>query len=398
MHDFAPAPVPVRASARLRFESVDVLRGLAIVIMALDHVREYLGLVRGMDATNMPPAYFFTRLITHLCAPTFCFLAGTSAFLVMSSGRRTVSQLSRFLLARGAWLLVAEVTIIGFGWFFNLTYPLSFGFGLQVIWVLGASMIALAGLVRLPLGVIAAIGIAMVAGHNLFDGIQPSDLGPWANVWYVLHVQGRFQLGPIYVFIVYPLIPWVGVMALGYVFGTLLTQPDAARRRRTLIALGLTLTLAFVVVRAINGYGDPVRWTTHETMLATVIAFLNVSKYPPSLLFLLMTLGPALLLLAWFERWTGVVGQFFATIGRVPFFFYVLHIYLIHALTVACGVLQGFPASSMMDFAFLLPPAFGYSLPAVYAIWIGVVLALYPACRWFAAVKARHRHPVLSYL
>jgi uncharacterized membrane protein len=413
----SPAASP--AAAPLRIESVDILRGLVIALMALDHVREYFSIVRGLDLAQVSLAYFLTRWVTHFCAPTFCFLAGASAYL-SRGGRRTPAQLSRFLLTRGLWLVLAEVTIVNAGWFFNASYPFGFGFGLQVIWALGASMIVLAGLVRLPLWISAAAGIAMVAGHNLFDAVRPADLGAWANVWQLLHVQGPFALGPFTVFVAYPLVPWIGVMALGYAFGSLLTRAPSSSSRVTTVTnvasvtsitraprfpialglgLGLALTLAFVVLRAINGYGDPSRWSTQAGLTETVISFLNTSKYPPSLLYLLMTLGPAIAALAVLDRWKGPVARAFADFGRVPFFFYVVHLYVIHAAAVAAGWLQGFPPAAMMDFCFFLPKAYGFSLPVVYAIWIALVLALYPLCRWFAGVKARHRDQVwLSYL
>ena len=203
------------------------------------------------------------------------------------------------------------------------------------------------------------------------------------------------------VFVLYPLIPWVGVMALGYAFGALLSRSlarPAAERQRLLLSIGLALTAAFIVIRALNGYGEPKPWDARGDALGTIVSFLDATKYPPSLVYLLMTLGPSIALLAWMERWKGAAVSFLATFGRVPFFFYVVHIYVIHTATVGAGWLQGFPVSAMLDFCLFLPKEFGFSLPVVYLLWAGLVLLMYPICRWFASVKANHRHPLLSYL
>jgi uncharacterized membrane protein len=386
------APPP----ARLRVESVDILRGIIIVLMALDHVREYFCIVRGLDAPLTSWPYFFTRWATHFCAPTFFLLAGTSAYLSLG-GRRTKGELSRFLATRGLWLIVAEVTIVSFGWCFNLRYPWESGCGLQVIWALGAAMIALAALVWLPIGLIAGIGVLLVTSHNLFDAVQPNDLGAWSRVWYALHAQGMIHVGAFNLFIAYPLIPWVGVMALGYAFGVVFTLPSDDRRR-AMLELGLAIGLLFIIVRAVNEYGDPHPWSPQPTALGTVLSFLNTSKYPPSLCYLLMTLGPAIAALGCLDRADGPVPRAFASFGRVPFFFYVVHIYVIHALSVATGWLQGFSLSAMLDGFFSLPVGFGVPLGGVYAIWLAVVVALYPLCRWFAQVKARSHRAWLSYL
>ena len=377
-----------------RLHSVDLLRGLVIVLMALDHARDFLGLVRGVDTTQMSWPYFLTRWVTHFCAPTFVFLAGTSVFLSLRR-RGSIRAQSAHLVRRGLWLIVAELTIVSFGWFFHTQYPWTGGWGLQVIGVIGVSMIVLAGLVRLPLWVSVVTGLAMAAGHNLLDGIQPAELGPWASLWQVLHVQGPTHIGPIRIFVAYPLVPWIGVMALGYSFGAVLALPSETRRRRSL-ALGLTAATAFVALRLINVYGDPNPWSAASAL--GVLSFLDTTKYPPSLLFLLMTLGPAITVLALAERWLGPLARGLSTFGRVPFFFYVVHVYVFHALAVLVGWLQGFPPRAMFDLFLFLPKGYGLPLPVVYAAWIGLVLAHYPLCRWFAGIKARHRWPWLSYL
>jgi len=384
-------------AGRVRLDSVDLLRGLVIVIMALDHARDYFTEVRfdATDLTQTTAALFLTRWITHFCAPVFVFLAGTSAYLYASRGRSR-GEVSRFLLTRGLWLVLLELTVVRWAWTFNFSYTeLLF---VQVIWVIGVSMIALAALIHLPLPAAAGVGIAMMAGHNLLDGITPESLGAWGPLWTVLHVQSAIPLGGGRVFIViYPLIPWIGVMAAGYAFGALLSRPER-ERRRTLLLLGGALTLAFVVLRAANGYGDPAPWSVQDGAGRTALSFLNTTKYPPSLLFLLMTLGPAIAALPLLERLTGPAARAVTVFGRVPLFFYVLHLYLIHALALAMGTLAGFDPRSFLHVWLLNPEGWGYGLPVVYLVWVSVVLALYPACRWFAGVKARRREVWLSYL
>jgi uncharacterized membrane protein len=397
----APAlgfPAAQQASGRVRLDSIDLLRGLVIVIMALDHARDYFSNVRfgltGLDQVSA--SLFFTRWITHICAPVFVFLAGTSAFLYQARGRSR-ADVSHFLLTRGLWLVVLELTVVRWAWTFNLSYTSELLF-VQVIWVLGISMIVLAGLIYLPMPAVAAVGIAMVLGHNLLDGITPESLGALGPLWIFLHVQAVIPLGDSQnLLVAYPLVPWIGVMAAGYAFGTLLLRPER-QRRRTLLMLGGALTLAFFIIRAVNVYGDPSPWTAQETAGRTVLSFLDTTKYPPSLQFLLMTLGPAIVLLALFERLTGRVARAVTVFGRVPLFFYVLHLYLIHALALMVGVLAGFDPRQFLHLWMQLPEGWGYGLPVVYLVWVGVVLALYPACRWFAGVKARRREVWLSYL
>ncbi len=386
-----------RVTGRVRLDSVDLLRGLVIIIMALDHARDYFTIARfdPTDLTQTTASLFLTRWITHFCAPVFVFLAGTSAFLYQARGRSR-AEVSRFLLTRGLWLVVLELTAVRWAWTFNFSYTeLLF---VQVIWVIGVSMIVLAGLVYLPLRAVAAVGIAMIVGHNLLDGITPQSLGAWGPLWTILHVQSAIPLGGNRVFIViYPLIPWIGVMAVGYALGSLLLRPGQ-ERRRALLMIGGGLTLAFLALRAANVYGDPAPWAAQETAGRTVLSFLNTTKYPPSLLFLLMTLGPAIALLPLFERLTGPAARAVTVFGRVPLFFYVIHLYLVHALALAVGVIAGFDARSFLHVWLMNPDGWGYGLPVVYLVWAGVVVALYPACRWFAGVKARRREVWLSYL
>ena len=367
-----------------------------MVIMALDHVRDFFTDLRydPTDLTQASAGLFLTRWITHFCAPVFVFLAGTGAFLSASRGK-PVKELSRFLWTRGLMLVLFEWTVIRLAWVFNFSPNFLF---VQVIWVIGVSMICLAGLVYLSKKTIAAIGIVMIVGHNALDGITPETFGSLGIVWGLLHVSQPFQLSTTTMFWpLYPLIPWIGVMAVGYVFGAILLY-NPERRRQTLLRLGLALTVAFVVIRALNVYADPHPWTTLKDALFTFFSFINTTKYPPSLDFLLMTLGPSIAALALFDRGLGRSGQFFVVFGRVPMFFYIVHIYLIHGLAVVAGVLQGFEAKAFFELMFQFPPSYGFGLPVVYLVWIGVVLCLYPACRWFGELKRRRKDAWLSYV
>ena len=293
-----PAPPVVDAVARPRLDSIDLLRGLVMVLMALDHTRDFFG-ASGMNPRDVAdPALFLTRWITHYCAPTFILLAGVSAYLYGARGRST-GEISRFLLTRGFWLMVLEFTIVRLGWTFDT--GLDF-FVTQVIWAIGASMVVLAGLVWLPRAAIGAIGVAMIVGHNMFDGITANDFGAHGWIWTFLHEPKLLTLAPgTQLYALYPLIPWAGVMAAGYALGPVFLL-DAKIRRRLLLNLGAAITVAFVVLRLSNVYGDPGAWAVQENVLSSVLSVLNVEKYPPSLLYLMMTLGPALMLLALFEQ------------------------------------------------------------------------------------------------
>jgi len=379
-----------------RLSSIDMLRGLVMVIMALDHVRDMVtvplpGLV---DFSQAPAPLFFTRFITHLCAPTFIFLAGVSAFLYGASGRSR-AEVARFVFTRGIWLVFIELTVVNLGWNFNVGPQMTTM--LQVIWAIGWSMVALAALIWLPRTLLAVISVAMIAGHNLLDGVQPA-VAEASLAWMFLHIQAPILSGDHMTAIIgYPLIPWIGVMALGWCVGPVFAGADPARPRR-LILVGAAVVAAFILLRLSGVYGDPDGWQRHPEFMRTVIDFLNTSKYPPSLLYLLMTLGPALILLGVFENWRGRVADALVLIGRVPFFFYVLHLYLIHAIALVLGAWQGFSIEQIAVIFFYLPQGYGVSLAGVYLLWAAVVLLLYPACRWFAGVKSRRRDWWLSYL
>src|SRR5258705_5767880 len=390
----APALTP---AVQPRLESVDVVRGVIMIIMALDPTRDYFG-IPGQNPTDLgttTAALFFTRWITHFCAPVFFLLTGTGAYL--SLRRKSTGELSRFLFTRGLWLIFLEIVVMRcFAYQFNVDYRVTM---LIVIWALGWAMIALSLLVRLRASTVAAIGVGMIVSHNLLDGVTSAN-----PIWAILHSPGFvLTTSEHVVFVAYPLIPWIGVTALGYGLGQIYGW-DAERRRSVLLRLGLALSVAFVALRAANLYGDPSRWTSQKSTLFTVLSFLNTTKYPPSLLFLLMTLGPALLFLRAMDRGTPRLLGPALVFGRVPLFYFMVHFFLIHLLAVlTCYARYGsahwmFESPDLAHYPFTPPPGWGDSLPVVYLAWAVVVLAMYPLCRWFAALKQRRSDPWLSYL
>lgn len=376
---------------RQRVVSVDVLRGVVMILMALDHTRDYFSNLRFQpeDLSRATPALFLTRWITHFCAPSFFLLAGVGVSLAMSGGRSR-KQVSWFLLTRGLWLIVLEMTVIQLGWNFRIGLPLI----LIVIWALGLSMVVLSGLVFLPRRVITAIALLMIFGHNLLDGIQPQSLGVLAPLWHVLHVPGFAIPGVI---IGYPLIPWVAVMALGFVLGDIFTW-EAAARRKFLLRAGAAATVAFVILRYFNLYGNPFPWTVERSVAMTVASFLNVLKYPPSLMFLLMTLGPALIALALLENARNRVARVVSVYGKVPMFYYVLHLYVIHSLAWCFAVWQGGRGGFLSLDTESFPAWYGTSLAGVYLAWAIVIAILYIPCRWYADLKARRGDWWLKYV
>ena len=386
---------------RGRVESVDVLRGVVMVLMALDHTRDYFGdlAANPTDLATTSAPLFLTRWVTHFCAPVFFLLSGAGAYL--SLGRKSRAELSRFLLIRGLGLVVLEATVVRFFWQFNVDYRVTL---LNVLWALGWSMVVLSALVRGPVWLATALGVAMIALHNLADAVQPAAFGALAPLWTALHQPGFLALTPRYaVFTAYPLVPWIGVMAAGYGLGAVLTWPRE-RRRTFLLWAGAGLTLGFVALRAVNAYGDPRPWTAQASAAFTGLAFLNTNKYPPSLLFLLMTLGPALLFLWAAERRVPRLLRPALVIGRVPLFYYLLHVLVLHALAVAAcyaryGVVRPmFESPSIDRFPVTQPPGWPAPLAAVYLVWVAVVLLLYPCCRWYAALKPRRAGGWLRYV
>jgi uncharacterized membrane protein len=381
---------------RVRIESIDVVRGVIMILMALDHVRDFFGNsgFNPTDPASTTIPLFFTRWITHFCAPVFFLLTGTGASL--SSRQKTKRELSRFLFTRGLWLILLELTVTRcLGWQFNFDYHVTL---LLVLWALGWAMIVLSALVYLPASVVAAFGVVMIATHNLFDSVESTN-----PLWSILHSPNFILNRPgRIVFVTYALVPWIGVTAAGYGLGQIYRWP-AERRKAFLVPLGIGLTAAFCVLRGINVYGDPLPWSTQRSAVFTVLSFLNTTKYPPSLVYLLMTLGPALLFLwavdAGTPRWLRPA----LTIGEVPMFYYLLHIPLIHGLAVAlCYARYGqvhwmFESPSLGQFPITPPPEWGYSLPIVYLVWAGVLVTLYPLCRWFRGLKQRRNNAWLSY-
>jgi uncharacterized membrane protein len=402
MPEVSDSPIPLQP-ARPRLENIDVLRGLVMVVMALDHTRDFLShdalLFRPLDLSQTYAALFFTRWITHFCAPVFCFLAGTAAFLSLTRSK-TKTDLARFLITRGLWLVLLELTVMQFAWTFNFDIHSSGG---GVIWALGWSMVALAALIYLPVWAIAAFGIVMICTHNLFDSVPPEAFGSLGWLWNVLHAGNPIHLSATYTFYSgYPLVPWIGVMAAGYAYGAVV-KLDRAKRRRLTLWLGIGLCAAFVAIRATNIYGDPFPWSRQQSLLFSIFSFIKCEKYPPSLLYLLMTLGPSFIVLALLDRDLGKFWRPFIVFGRVPLFFYIVHIFLIHAIALLISYLRyggpsGLFAGPLFHDAGQYPPDYGFGLAGVYIVWLLVVIGLYPVCRWFAEVKQRRHGGWLSYL
>jgi uncharacterized membrane protein len=406
-----PAAAVDQRSPRLvprpnRLESIDIVRGLVMVFMAIDHTRDYFTYLR-FAPENLAQTYyalFFTRWITHFCAPLFFFLAGTGASFYGS--RRTPSELSHFLWTRGLWLIVVEFTLVGFAW----TFVAPFGF-FGVIWALGASMLIMAAAVRLPIRWLGALAVLMIVGHDLLDKIRPQQFGSFAWLWSIVHVRGGVDLaGGVFSLVLFPIIPWVGVMAAGYVFGALYRH-DQHDRRRLMILLGMSMIVAFALLRATNLYGNPPvglggvsqgDWHVQPTFEKTLILFLDVEKYPPSLQYLLMTLGPGILLLGLLDGKTATgIFKPLLVFGRVPMFYYILHLYLIHLLAVVMAVLFHQPVAWLLHGAFILndtPPGYGHGLLFIYLMWLTALVMLYFPCRWFMGVKQRRKDWWLSYL
>lgn len=379
-----------------RVASIDILRGIVMVIMALDHARDYFTSYPydPLDLDHTSTAIFFTRWITHYCAPVFVFLAGTSAFLSLGRGK-TKPQAARMLFTRGIWLIILELTIVRFGWTFNLDPHMIF---VQVIWAIGWSMIFLSAFIFLPLPLIATAGLVLIFGHNMLDKF---DTGPLAdNAWWdIIHVQKPIKYGDGSVFfVIYPLVPWIGVMAMGYVFGVLLKKNEAARNK-WFYGIGITAILLFIVLRWSNVYGDPSPWQKQGDGWRSFLSFIDCTKYPPSLLYLLMTLGPSITLLPLLEKTGAAFSRFFTVYGRVPLFYYVLHIYLLHFMALLTGLMLGFDVSRFTSTgAMFTHDTWGFPLVGVYSYWLAAVLLLYFPCRWFMRIKMEHKKWWLSYL
>lgn len=392
---------------RKRIESIDILRGIVMVIMALDHVRDFFHIHANTDdplnLETTTPLLFFTRWITHFCAPIFVFLTGTSIYL--QSLRKTKKELSAFLIKRGLWLIFAEVAIISLAISFNPFYNFIL---LQVIWAIGISMIILGGLIHLPFKLIFTIGLVIVLGHNLLD-IPESAPGFKAGFWWDLLHHGFFAVYPFapnhVVAIMYPFVPWLGLMLLGYCSGTFFTSSYSSEKRRKILAqIGIAVILFFIEVRFINIYGDPFAWSVQRNGLYTFLSFIKVHKYPPSLMYMCMTIGPALLFLALIENVKNGFTNLFRTYGRTAFFYYILHFYLAHLLCAIFFFIRGHSlqdginALQNLPFLFTIPGE-GYSLAIVYLVWAFVVISLYPLCKWYDKYKTNNKEKWwLSYL
>jgi uncharacterized membrane protein len=390
-----------QASSTRRVDAVDVLRGLVMVLMVLDHTRDYFdnAAFDPTDLSRASPAMFMTRWVTHFCAPVFAFLAGTGAYLAGSSGR-TRGDLAAFLASRGLWLIFLELTIVRLGLFFD---PVNGPVILAVLWSIGASFVVLAGLVYLPSRLVGALGVLLIATHSLASGLLPASGASAA-----LQAAGALLLRPgfvplpggVNVLVVYPLLPWLGVVLAGYAFGEVI-RLEPGRRQRVMWVAGIAMTTAFVILRAC-GYGDPRPWSTQTTPLLTWLSFLNCTKQPPSPLFVLMTLGPAIAALAAIDRVgiRGPVCRAVMTLGRVPLFYFLLQWYVIHGLAVLLAVLRGFPVAWMFSPAALglAPEGWALDLPGVYAAWAVVMIVLSVPCLFFCRFKARHPGGWLAYL
>ena len=387
--------VQVAPAARpRRDDAIDWLRGLVMAIMVLDHARDFwMGFrIRPTDLAHTTPVLFATRFVTHFCAPVFVLLAGTAAYLY---GRtRSPGERTRFLLSRGLFLVVLELTVIRMMWVPDPFYHFTV---LQVIWAIGWSLVVLAGLAYAPRPVIFGVGAVLVLGHNAFDGVHAREFGAFAPLWNVIHERAALKPWPDRTFFVsYPLVPWIGVMALGYAFGPIVERPPAWRRSFCL-KLGLAFTLAFFVLRAVNHYGDPVPWSSQRSPVFTLLSFFNVEKYPPSLDYLLVTLGPALILFA-FAPALAARSRFLVNFGKVPLLFYVAHLFLLRYASIPVAVARFGTAAAFT------PPPKGtggspeFPLIITYLVWIVALVALYPLCRWYARLKATKKAVWMSYL
>lgn len=387
---------------KTRIKSIDMLRGLVMVIMALDHVRLYMHydsfFFNPTDLTQTNGALFFTRFITHFCAPVFVFLAGTSAFFV--SQKRGIKSLSKWLLKRGFWLILVELTILKFAWFFkfDISYVL-----LQVIWVIALAMLLLAGLIHLPKRIVILVSILVIVGHNAFDSFAPTG-NISSSIWTLLHEFKMLTFGELKIFASYPIIPWIFVMPLGYYFGELYKPTfESKLRKKILLQIGLGLTVSFFIIRFTNAYGDPYQWASQDSWPYTVMSFFRVTKYAPSLLYLLITIGPSIILLSFAEKWKGWIFDKLVIIGRVPMFFYVIHLYVVHLIALLAAIATGFnPSDMLIDIWVTLQPGlkgFGFNLGMIYLIWIILILGLYPMCAWYNNYKTNNKDKWwLSYL
>lgn len=387
-----------------RIESIDLLRGLIMIIMALDHTRDFFHTTAWTDDplnfATTTPALFLTRWITHFCAPIFVFLAGSSAWF--QSLRKTKKELSLFLIKRGLWLVFMEIVVVNFFFSFDIHFGLIV---LQTIWSIGVSMIILGLAILLPFPAILAIGLIIVLQHNTLDFYEAQHKGSFSLLYDLLHHQGAHEITKShYLFVMYPFLPWTGLMLLGYCFGKLFTTYDGRQRKRILIWTGIGVIAYFIGLRALNFYGNPEPWHVQKSTVFTILSFIDTHKYPPSLLYMCMTIGPAILFLALIKNTKTALAKFIIVYGRVPFFYYFAHFLLLHLIATAVffarghTVAQGIypPGQELPNFVIA---GEGFSLGIVYLIWMAVVLSLYPLCKWYDTYKTNHREKWwLSYL
>jgi len=390
-----------------RIQSIDILRGIVMVIMALDHVRDYFHINAWtddpMNLETTTPSLYFTRYITHFCAPTFVFLSGVSIYL--QSLRKTKPELSAFLIKRGLWLIFVELVIVSFAWSFNPAFE---RFPLAIIWAIGISMFILGLLIRLPYKLILGLGLLIVFGHNLLDYPEAAtgfNGGFWLDLLHSSKWTSYQIIGDHNLIIAYPFLPWLGLMIIGYCAGKLFSpQFETARRKTLLTQIGISLLFLFVILRGINVYGDPLAWSEQRNGLYTFFSFMNIHKYPPSLLYICFTIGCALLFLPHLEKLENRFTKIMSVFGRTAFFYYILHLYLIHVLAMISFYIQGHTlaqsaeAESVFKWKFVVPGE-GYGLIVVYTIWVFVIVFLYPFCKWYDSYKTNHKEKWwLSYL
>ena len=390
-------------SDKKRITSVDLLRGAVMIIMALDHTREYFHsealTSNPLDLRTTTPLLYFTRWITHFCAPVFVFLSGTSAYL--QSARKSKKELSLFLVTRGLWLILAEVAIVNLIFTFDPSFDV---IALEVIWAIGISMVILGLVIWLPFEIILAMGLLIVLGHNSLDFYERDQDGAFGAGYNLIHRVGFHSLpGERQLLILYPFLPWTGLMMLGYCLGKVLRNDNAAYRKKFLVIAGISTIALFIILRFINVYGDPFRWTPQVNGFYTFLSFINTSKYPPSLFFICMTIGPSLLLMAWWDNIQNGFTRIVSVYGRVPFFYFLTHFFLIHLFSAIAFFMRGhsFAEGSGDPTAFInfIQPGEGVQLRYVYLIWLSIVIVLYPVCKWYDSYKTRHKEKKwLSYL
>lgn len=395
--------VLTHTASKKRISSVDLLRGAIMIIMALDHTRDFFHFdaqtANPLNLDTTTPVLFFTRWITHFCAPVFVFLSGTSAFL--QSARKSKKELSIFLIKRGLWLILMEITIVNL----LLTFDINFSFiALEVIWAIGISMLILGLVIWLPFEIILVIGSLLVFGHNILDFYEREQTTPFSVSYNLIHRVGFYPLwGKHQLLILYPFLPWTGLLMLGYCLGKVLRNNDAAYRKRFLVIAGISTIALFIILRFINVYGDPSRWSQRPTGFYTFLSFINSTKYPPSLFFMCMTIGPSLLLMAWWDNIQNGFTKIVSVYGRVPFFYFLAHLFVLHLFSAAVYLMRGHSVEEGMNIPGTLvkfiQPGEGVQLRYVYLIWLAVVIGLYPLCKWYDRYKTAHKEKKwLSYL